>query len=75
MGYFPFEFVPFEVDFFYSKRRDEYTSKILFRFGTKMPRPQKQGFDYNRNVQSIYSQRPRDLEDWAVAVELTPLDA
>jgi len=75
VGTFPFELLPFEIDFYYKNRRDLHTSMIFFRFGSLVVRACKQGFNNNRNVQTIYEQRPRELHEWAVAVELTPSES
>jgi len=73
VGNFPDQSSPFEIDFYYKNRRDLQTTKILFRFGILDFYSSLRTFSYDANPTKILAKRPTSVEDWAVAVELTPL--
>jgi len=75
VGYFPYELSPFELDFYYEHRRDLHTTKIEFRFGILDARGGLRTFGTSKNPNTILSQRPREVREWAVAVELTALES
>ncbi len=70
VGYFPDALSPFELEFHYKHRRDLYTTKVVFRFGIASGR----SFSRHEDPNIILMHRPRVDQQWAVAVELTPLD-
>ena len=72
VGYFPHELSPFELDFHYLRRRDMHTTRIEFRFGMRDADGGLRTFATNKPPDAILMQRPRDLRQWAVAVELSP---
>ena len=74
VGYFPQDFSPFELEFHYTHRRDLLTSKINFRFGLLDGKGHLRKWNHNKDPSTILSQRPSDLDQWAVAVELTPTE-
>jgi len=72
VGYFPHEYSPFELEFHFANRRDLVTTKILLRWGMLDGRGHLRTFGTRKDPRTIYSQRPQDVQRWAVAVELTP---
>ena len=72
VGYFPHELSPFELGFYYKNRRDLATTKITFLFGMHDGAGHLRTFATTKDPNTILSQRPTDVRDWAVAVELTP---
>lgn len=72
VGYFPHQLSPFELEFHYEHRRDLITTKVLFWFGILDGGGQLCTFPATKDPNTILSQRPKHVKDWAVAVELTP---
>ena len=72
VGNFPHDLSPFELDFYYDKRRDLHTAKIQFGFGMPDGRGGLLTFGLNKDPGTILRGRPCDVQQWAVAVELTP---
>ena len=72
VGHFPHELSPFGLGFYYKNRRDFKTTKITLQFGMLDHFGELSTFAMNKDPGIIHSQRPRQLRDWAVAVELTP---
>ena len=70
VGYFPYQLSPFELYFHYKHRRDLATTKIELRFGV----PDSMGnlAHGGRSPEGVLLRRPREIEQWAVAVELEP---
>lgn len=74
VGTFPDALSPFELEFYYKKRRDLMTTRIVFRFGMLDSDWQLRKFPPTKSAENLLSQRPSHAKDWAVAVELTPDD-
>jgi len=71
-GYFPYAFSPFSLDFHYRNRRDLLTTRIVLRFGFAGRDGGLHTFRNNVSYREVLSKWPRDIHEWAVAVELTP---
>ena len=72
VDYFPNDLSPFELEFHFRNRRDFVTTAIRFRFGMLDHNGGLYTCEMHSNVEAILAQRPQNLQDWAVAVELTP---
>ena len=72
VGYFPNDFSPFELEFHYNKRRDRLTSRIVLRFGISNHEGGLKTFACSTAPEQVLARSPRQVRDWAVAVELTP---
>lgn len=72
VGYFPYYYAPFELEFHFKHRRDRRPVRIVFRFGVA---GDSGGIGTNyiaRSPEKMFSKSPRHDRDWAIAVELTP---
>ncbi len=74
VGYFPNNLNPFEVEFHFEKRRDIQPQKIKLRFGKLDGIGQLVRYDIKKYPPNILSQRPTEDSDWAVVVELPPVN-
>ena len=72
VGYFPDEFAPFEHEFHFANRRDLVTTKIIFKWGMLDGHSHLRTFGTSKDPSTVYAQRPQLVQQWAVAVELTP---
>ncbi|GAB4162315.1 MAG: hypothetical protein Tsb009_39340 [Planctomycetaceae bacterium] len=72
VGYFPHDFSPFKLEFYFKNRRDLATLRITFRFGILDDNGQLRTFEMNKDPNLVISKLPVRIQDWAVAVELTP---
>ena len=75
VGYFPNELSPFELNFYYNRRRDLQAERIEFRFGALDGHGDLLTFSSGKDPATIFTRRPSDVRHWAVAVELTPGDS
>lgn len=73
-GYFPGNLSAFEIEFHFAQHRSCLVRRIIFRFGLarhgggiREPR--------EKDVARIVANRPTRDEEWAVAVEITPIVA
>jgi hypothetical protein len=72
IAYGPSRLAPFEIEFYFDRRRSEQPVRAIVRFGAC----EKDGeihWHTNRNrAAAILAKRPKCDQEWAVAVELTP---
>jgi hypothetical protein len=71
VGYFPIDFAPFELEFYFNKRRDLVPRSIVLRFGLLDPYGYLRLIGHHKHPSHIMGMRPTTNSDWAVAVELT----
>lgn len=66
----PYDMAPFELEYHSARRRDDQPSRTFLRFGDRRPSCGN-GWQSNEKVACrIVANRPTDLADWAVAVEI-----
>jgi len=74
VGYFPNQLAPFELEFHFANRRDLAPQRIILRFAELGHKDEIRWHENEKNAEIIFSQRPSLSKDWAVAVELTPIE-
>lgn len=73
VGYFPYQFSPFELCFRFPHRRSLHPTVIELRFGNLDGDGKLVQYSSNKDPEAILSKRPTTLDQWAVAVELTEI--
>lgn len=71
IGYFPYEFSPFELWFHFPHRRSLQPRMIELRFGILDGEGNLLSYSTSRDPSEVLAKRPVSLQQWAVAVELT----
>jgi hypothetical protein len=72
VGYFPYQWAPFETEWKFQSRRDLVPQSVVLRLGT-VTHENQQTTRHNKCPERIFSSRPTDNSDWMIAVELTEL--
>ena len=71
IGCFPRSISPFEIEFHFTRIRDETPAFTVLRFGQLDEKGGLRTFGHHTNYLSVMDLRPKTNLEWAVAVELT----
>ena len=67
----PNSLAPFELEFHFDRRRDPLPVRSIVRFGRVNNHKQLQSYG-QKSAAKIVATRPTTIQDWAIAVEMTP---
>ena len=74
VAFSPVRLAPFEIDFHFARRRGKEPLRTIIRFGDRDSDGEIHWHKNWTNAPTALANRPKCNRDWAVAVELTPME-